>query len=47
LGQPYAVYYPLLLIGLIGTVVPAGVYPALKRRYEEVELRAMRAMDAT
>jgi hypothetical protein len=45
LGQPYAVYYPLLLIGGISTVVAAGVFPTARRRYEEIELRKITAMD--
>lgn len=44
-SQPYAVYYPLLLVGFLSAVVPLGLMPAIRRRYEEVELRAMRAQD--
>ena len=44
-AQPYAVYYPLLLVGFLATVIPLGVMPAIRRRYEEIELRAMRARD--
>ena len=44
-SQPYAVYYPLLLGGLLGAVIPLGLLPAIRRRYEEMELRAMRAQD--
>lgn len=45
-GQPYAVYYPLLLLGVIGSVGGAFVLPAVRRRYESLELRRMRAVDA-
>jgi hypothetical protein len=44
-SHPYAVYYPLLLVGFLSAVVPLGVMPAIRRRYEEVELRTMRAHD--
>ena len=44
-SQPYAVYYPLLLVGLLGTVIPLGLRPSLKRRYQDLELRRMQAMD--
>jgi hypothetical protein len=45
-GQPYAVYYPLLLGGIILTVVCGGNLPVLLRRYRQDELRKMAAMDA-
>lgn len=44
-SQPYAVYYPLLLIGFLATVVPLGLRPSIRKRYDEIELRAMRAHD--
>jgi hypothetical protein len=46
LCQPYAVYYPLLLGGIILTAVCGGNLPTLRRRYEQIELRKMAAMDA-
>ena len=45
-GQPYAVYYPLLLCGLLGAGLAAGMLPLLKKRYAEAELRRMKAMDS-
>lgn len=45
-GQPYAVYYPLLLGGVILTTVCGGVWPALRKGYEQRELQRMAAMDA-
>jgi hypothetical protein len=44
-SQPYAVYYPLLLIGFLATVVPLSLRSSIRRRYEEIELRRMRAHD--
>jgi hypothetical protein len=44
-SQPYAVYYPLLLCGFLSAIVPLGIMPAIRRRYEEIELRTMRAQD--
>ncbi|MEA1927865.1 MAG: hypothetical protein U9N73_06625 [Candidatus Auribacterota bacterium] len=44
-SQPYAVFYPLLLIGLIATVTSWGVGAIIRKRYKELELRRMTAMD--
>jgi hypothetical protein len=44
-SQPFAVYYPLVLVGLISALVFATVLPALRKRYEARELRRMRALD--
>lgn len=43
--QPYGVYFPLLLIGVVPTAVWGGNLPHMKRRYAELELRRMAAMD--
>ncbi|MHB0936394.1 MAG: hypothetical protein ACYC6A_08390 [Armatimonadota bacterium] len=43
--QPYAVYYPLLLIGVLATVIPLGLLPRMKQHYAELELRKMQACD--
>jgi hypothetical protein len=43
--QPWYVYYPLLLCGGIVLVVIRSRLPALKRRYAELELRKITAMD--
>jgi len=45
LGQPYLVWFPLLLLGGIATMVGACVLPAFRQRYAEIELRRMTAMD--
>ncbi len=44
-SQPYAVFYPLLLIGVLALAVPLGLLPTIRRRYAEIELRTMRAFD--
>ncbi len=44
--QPYEMYYPLTLVGALALLVPAAALPGLRKRYEELELRRMRAMDA-
>lgn len=42
----YSVSYPLLLLlGFVTSVVPLGLLPAIRKRYEQIELRAMRAHD--
>jgi protein-S-isoprenylcysteine O-methyltransferase Ste14 len=45
LSQPYAVYYPLLLIGVICAVLLGTGYRSIRKRYEERELRKMKALD--
>jgi hypothetical protein len=45
-GQPYAVFYPLLLLGTIGAALGFTLPRALNKRYEQIELRRMRALDA-
>lgn len=45
-GQPYHVYYPLLLIGIITAVVFGCNYPFIKRRYEQQELQRISALDS-
>ena len=44
-GQPYAVWYPLTLTGGLGLGVSAIVLHAMKRRFEELEMRRMIALD--
>jgi hypothetical protein len=46
LGQPYGVYYPLLLFGAISAALGFSLPRSLHRRYEELELRRMQAIDA-
>ena len=43
--QPYAVWYPLALGGGVCTLVMGSLSPGLRRRYAEIELRKMAAMD--
>jgi hypothetical protein len=43
--QPYAVVFPLLLLGTVLAAVFGGGYRATRRGYEEAELRKMHAMD--
>jgi hypothetical protein len=45
LGQPYAVWYPLALAGLIPTVVVGASRRTIRRRYEQAELQRMAALD--
>ena len=44
-GQPYAVYYPLLLDGSLVTIIVGANYRTVRRRYEQIELRRMQAAD--
>ncbi len=46
MGQPWYVYYPFLLGGVIGVAVCGFNLPALRRRYDALELRRMTALDA-
>ncbi len=45
LQQPYEVYYPLLLTGIIATSVVGGLMRTVRKRFEEAELRKMASMD--
>ena len=45
-SQPYAVYYPLLLLGLISSLVFGLNIRVACKRYESLELRKMQAVDA-
>ena len=45
LGQPYGVYYPLLLIGILGTAVVGGITPVIRMRYREADNRRLEAED--
>ena len=44
-AQPYAVYYPLLLIGIILVAVFGKLRGTLSARYEQLELKRMQSMD--
>jgi hypothetical protein len=46
MGQPWFVYYPLLLGGVIGVAICGLNLPAIRKRYDALELRRMAAMDA-
>jgi hypothetical protein len=45
-SQPYAVYYPLLLCGVIGTIAPWFSIIRVKKQLAADEFRKMSAMDA-
>jgi hypothetical protein len=45
-AQPYAVYYPLLLIGVLASALSVALTPSIRRQYEQHELRTMQALDA-
>jgi len=45
-GQPYAVYYPPVLLGTISAALGFSLPRALIKRYEELELRRIQALDA-
>lgn len=45
-GQSYAVYYPLLLLGSISAALGFTLPRTLRKRYEQLELRRIDALDA-
>lgn len=45
-SQPRYVWYPLVLVGVILTVVDGALLPALRRNYAAAELQRIRALDA-
>ena len=45
-SQSYSGFYPgLLLMGFLTSVVSLGLLPVIRKRYEDIELRTMRAHD--
>ncbi|MDH5501156.1 MAG: hypothetical protein OEY72_08665, partial [Gammaproteobacteria bacterium] len=45
-AQPYAVYFPLLLVGVILVAVFGKMRGKLSAQYEQLELKKMQSMDA-
>ena len=45
-GQPREVLFLFFLVGTICTALPAGLLGQVRRRYEELEFRRMKALDA-
>lgn len=45
-SQPWAVWFPLVLLGLVACGALGGAYPGMARRYREAELRRMQSLDA-
>ncbi len=45
LGQPYGIWYGLLLPGLLGVGILLPLRPVLRRTYEQAEARRMEARD--
>ncbi len=43
MGQPYGIWYPLVLIGGILTIVIGSLRPVVRRAYEQAEARKMEA----
>ena len=46
MSQGYVVYYPLLILGCVGFRVGLASGRVVRRRYSELELRRIRALDA-
>lgn len=46
-SQPHVVYFPLLLIGVLSTVIMSSILPTVRKRFEDAELHRMNAMDAS
>ena len=46
-GQPFAVFYPLLLVGGLMTLAGIITLVVIPARFRDMELRRMRALDAT
>jgi len=43
MGQPYGIWFPLLLIGIVLTTVLGTLRPVVRKRYQDVEARKMEA----
>ena len=42
-GQPYAIWYPLTLVGFLFSVLEGCLIPVVRRRYAEAEMRRLNA----
>jgi hypothetical protein len=45
IGQPWRVWWPLILLGAITSLVSLGTFPTVRARYREAELRRLEAED--
>ena len=45
IGQPYAVWYPLVLLGGIMSIVTASILPGVRMRYRQAEARRLEAAE--
>jgi ABC-type Fe3+ transport system permease subunit len=45
LRQPYSVYYPLLLLGVLGVLIMPARLRAMRQRYTDLELQRIRRHD--
>jgi hypothetical protein len=45
LGQPFHVWYPFVLCGGLLIIFFPSLFPAIRKRYEQVELRKLQALD--
>ena len=45
-AQPYGVWFPLVLLGVLLTLIPLQMRPQIRKRYEAFELRRMESLDA-
>ena len=43
MGQPFGIWYPPSLIGLVFTIVPGALIPVIRTRYAEAEARRIEA----
>lgn len=43
--QPYHVWYPLLFPGFIGTAIFSSLFPIVRKRFTESELRKLQSKD--
>ena len=46
MNQPYAVYYPLLLLGFLGVCLPLSLWRSVMNRFTQAEMQRLDAMDA-
>lgn len=42
-GQPYGIWYPLTLVGLIGAGCFLGLLPVMRKRYDQADARRLEA----
>ena len=42
-GQPYGIWYPILMVGLMFSIIPGALIPVIRKNYQQAENRRIAA----